>query len=264
MIRRLPRSTSSSSRTIGRPGSTAGYRCAPYCTCGLPLTCSIQNLEFVRLQGITALPKLNMAHHPKLFKRLGLDSNNVVRMYDTDGSSFIHEDVDHVMEVTAYPVILTQLDSVKNCLHLNKYIKRYCLKRPAASPIVVLMAPSTMLNRKAAADGYGAFPPSLKTSQPSAFPRPSTPSSPELSSPPSSRASSPFSTPDPIMFFTAHSIPRSIPFALVCTVCSAAPDINSAMLGKCLLSRSAIRQPRCLVRMTGCGRCGAHRSRIGL
>ncbi|KAF7334038.1 hypothetical protein MVEN_02309300 [Mycena venus] len=138
--------------------------------------------EFVRLQGITTFPKLNMADHPKLLKTLGLTKDDDIWLYDPDGRSFAREDVDHVMEVTAHQVILTRLYGVKNCPRLDEYIALYCNKRPVAGSSRRTL-PSTALKRKAAFDGLGAFPPSLKTPHPAAFSRPSTPPSPNSSSP---------------------------------------------------------------------------------
>ncbi|KAK7028535.1 hypothetical protein R3P38DRAFT_2526064 [Favolaschia claudopus] len=142
--------------------------------------------DFIRVQGITTFPKLNLADHPKALEKLGLATTSEISLYDPYSCSFHREDVNHVMEVTAHQVILARLRGVKDCPKLDEYIAKYTTHRSQATGSRRPLA-STPLKRKAAVD---TFPSVLKTTRPSAFSRPTTPPSPPRSVSPSPSAGS--------------------------------------------------------------------------
>ncbi|KAJ7870362.1 hypothetical protein B0H13DRAFT_2350456 [Mycena leptocephala] len=183
--------------------------------------------ESVRLQGITTFPKVNMADYPKLLKTFGLAATEEIWIYDPDGRSFIHEDVNHVMEVSAHQVILARLKGVKNCPCIDEYIEMHCKKRLVTGASRRAL-PSTSLKRKFPSDSPG-FPPSLKTSQPLLLPRPSTPPSPSSSSSSPALHTSPPSSPSPFSFPTLpishHLSPDLVPPTPLPHAAASNPDL---------------------------------------
>ncbi|KAK7059483.1 hypothetical protein R3P38DRAFT_2758914 [Favolaschia claudopus] len=118
--------------------------------------------EFIRVQGFTMFPKLNLADHPKALEKLGLTTTSEISLYDPGSCAFHREDVDHVMEVTSHQVILARLRSVKDCPTLDEFIAQFGKSRVLVGGNRRSLA-STSLKRKPALD---SFPPSLKTAQP--------------------------------------------------------------------------------------------------
>ncbi|KAF7350577.1 hypothetical protein MSAN_01617700 [Mycena sanguinolenta] len=83
---------------------------------------------WAREQGIMTFPKLNLASHPLLLKKLGLTAMDQLSIYDFDGKFFQLEDVDHVMQITTRHVILARYAGVKRCPRLNEFIDKYSPK----------------------------------------------------------------------------------------------------------------------------------------
>ncbi|KAF8189465.1 hypothetical protein K438DRAFT_1971586 [Mycena galopus ATCC 62051] len=137
--------------------------------------------EFVRLQGITTFPKLNIADHPKVLQTFGLTIDDNIWIYDMDGGSFMREDVNHIMEVTSHQRILTRLAGVKKCPGVDELIDKYC-RNWAAIDSSRRLLPVASRKRKAPPNAIGVFPMSLKTSKLTLLTRPSTPPSPCSSS----------------------------------------------------------------------------------
>ncbi|KAK6997166.1 hypothetical protein R3P38DRAFT_2563739 [Favolaschia claudopus] len=153
--------------------------------------------EFIRVQGFTMFPKLNLADHPKALEKLGLTTTSEISLYDPGSCAFHREDVDHVMEVTSHQVILARLRGVKDCPTLDDrlFIAQFGKSRVLVGGNRRSLA-STSLKRKPALD---SFPPSLKTAQPvqrllhpRARPRHLHENTPFLLQSPSASSSSPF------------------------------------------------------------------------
>ncbi|KAJ7863560.1 hypothetical protein B0H13DRAFT_2070434 [Mycena leptocephala] len=71
--------------------------------------------EWGRKQGLLTYPKVNIADHPSLLRKLDLLATDEVYIYDFDGGCFHREDVDYVMLVPSRQVILARHLGVTDC-----------------------------------------------------------------------------------------------------------------------------------------------------